>query len=152
MERVGIIALTIALGSGVAVGVQSTLNNWSSRIAGPISTGLLVNFAGGIISGLILLVLLLTGQMVPAATLSKTGLLVIIAGAIGIGIVGGIAFSLPRIGIAAGLAAVILGQLLVATIVDTMGWGGAGPIPLSISRIAGLVLLLLATFLLLQRR
>ena len=96
--------------------------------------------------------LLLTQQTIPAASLEKVGLLIGVAGAIGIGIVMGIAFALPRIGVAAGLAAVILGQLLVATVVDSLGWGGVAPIPLSLSRIAGLVLLLLATFLLLQRR
>jgi len=42
-----IVALVVAAGSGIAIGLQSTLNNWAGRLVGPTSTGLLVNFVGG---------------------------------------------------------------------------------------------------------
>lgn len=152
MERLGIIALMVAIGSGLAIGIQATLNTWSGKIAGSITTGLFVNFAGGVICGIILLVLRFTRYAPSTASITQAGPFIAVAGAIGIAIITGIAYALPRTGIAAGLAAVILGQLLVATVVDSFGWGGAGPIPLSGSRVASLLLLALATFLLLQRR
>ena len=73
----------------------------------------------------------------------------VIAGALGIGIIGGVAFAFPRTGIAAGGASIILGQMTVAIVVDTFGWAGAEPIPLNLSRIAGLVILAVAIRLLL---
>jgi uncharacterized membrane protein YdcZ (DUF606 family) len=53
--------------------------------------------------------------------------------------------------VTAGVAAIILGQLLVSVIVDTIGWGGAEPIPLSLRHIVGLAIMAIAVYLLLPR-
>jgi transporter family-2 protein len=79
-------------------------------------------------------------------------MVVIAAGALGLLIIAGAAYALPRIGIAAGLATIILGQMVVALLVDTFGWGGAPPLPLRIERLAGLVMLLIGTWLVLPRQ
>lgn len=73
----------------------------------------------------------------------------IISALLGIGTLTGISFSLARIGVAAGLASLIMGQMLLAVIMDTAGWNGTGQIPLTLARVAGLALLLVATWLLL---
>ena len=77
--------------------------------------------------------------------------MVFAAGVLGIGVITGIAYALPKTGIAAGLAAVIAGQMLVGVIVDSLGLGGAEPIPLNFTRIAGLVLLALGTWAILPK-
>lgn len=74
------------------------------------------------------------------------------AGLLGILIVTGVSFSLQRAGIAAGLATIILGQMLVSIIVDTRGIGGAVPIPLSFRRITGILLLSVSVYLLLPKK
>ena len=152
MQRGMIVALVVAVGSGIAIGLQSALNNWAGRLMGPTTTGLLVNFVGGVIAGTLLLVLAPRQNVLQWEALKGMAPgIILAAGALGIVIITGIAYALPRAGIAAGLSAVILGQMVVAAVVDGLGWGGAEPIPLSGARIAGLMLLVLATFLLLPR-
>ena len=152
MQEKMIVALVVAAGSGIAIGLQATLNNWAGRLVGPTGTGLLVNFVGGLIAGVFLLLLLPGHDVLKRGALNGVAPFILLAsGTIGIAIITGIAYSLPRIGIAAGLSAIILGQMLIAVVVDSLGWGGAGPIPLSVARIAGLVLLLFGTWLLLYR-
>jgi len=145
-------ALIVALVSGLAIGSQSTLTNWSGRFIGPLRTGLLVNFSGGLLAALLLLLLALRRQGTPVAALTPgTGLVVLAAGALGIGIIAGIAYALPQVGIAAGLAALISGQMFLAVLVDSLGWGGMGVIPLQPVRLLGLALLLAGTWLILPR-
>lgn len=151
MQDFLIVALVVAIGTGLTIGVQTTLINWGGRLVGPLSTGLLVNISGGTLGVLLLLAFSSRLTSLSWGTFKGAAPYVVAAGMLGVGIVAGAAFALPRIGIAAGMLAVILGQMLVATIVDTNGWGGLEPIPLSLSRVAGLVLLVVATWLLLPR-
>ncbi|MGB2895517.1 MAG: DMT family transporter [Anaerolineales bacterium] len=145
-------ALVIALGSGLAIGTQSTLTNWAGRLLGPARTGLLVNFAGGVVAGIVLIVLSLRTTAMPEPAITRSVVLIVAAaGALGLGIIAGIAFALPRIGIAAGLATIIFGQMLVAVVIDAQGWGGAPPIPLRLERLVGLGFLVVGAWLILPR-
>jgi uncharacterized membrane protein YdcZ (DUF606 family) len=67
-------------------------------------------------------------------------------------IVMGVAFSFPRMGLAAGVATVFLGQMLVGVLVDVLGRAGGEPIPLDLRRILGLVILAVALAFLLPRQ
>jgi len=146
-------ALFVALGSGLAIGFQVTLTNWAVRLIGPARSGLLINLAGGAIAALIVLAVgfLTVSRPMQGLTVSS-GMVVIAAGALGLVIIAGAAYALPRVGIAAGLATIILGQMLVALLVDTFGWGGAPPLPLRLERLAGVGILFIGTWLLLPRQ
>jgi transporter family-2 protein len=152
MQRTILSALAIALISGLAVGVQSTLNGVAGRLTGAVLTGLLVNATAGAASGLLLVAFY--AREGPAALLAieaSTVGIILVAGLLGIGVISGIAFALPRIGVAAGLSAVIAGQMAVGVFVDTFGLGGGQPIPLNLARIGGLGLLALGTWLILPK-
>ena len=152
MKSVIILGVAGALVTGIAIGMQATLSSRIGGLIGPIRTGLLTNFVGGVLAGLIVLGLILN-QGSAAWRLPRTAaIMLVVAGALGLLIITGVAFSLQRIGVTAGVAALILGQLFVSVIVDTTGWGGAEPIPLSLRRIAGLAVMALAVYLLLPRR
>ncbi len=152
MQRATIVALVSAVGTGLAIGTQATLNTWLGRQVGPIRTGLLVNFAGGILAGLLLLVLGVAGQLSLSGSLRSSPILIVVAaGALGLGIIFGVAYSLPRTGVAAGVAAIFFGQMLVAVLVDSLGWGGAGAVPLKVGRLVGLGLLFAGTWFVLPR-
>jgi uncharacterized membrane protein YdcZ (DUF606 family) len=70
---------------------------------------------------------------------------------LGIFIVSGVAFSLQRTGVAAGVAALFMGQMIVGMIVDTLGRAGGEAIPLDARRIARLIVMAVALVLLLPR-
>ena len=141
----------VALLTGIAIATQSTLTSRAGSLIGDIRTGILTNTMGGIVAGTMMLVWLLREGpqtwKVPPIVLGITA----ISGILGVLIITGISFSLQRAGIAAGLASVILGQLILSTIIDTIGLGGADPIPLSPSRIVGLVLAGVGVYLLLPK-
>lgn len=150
MEKLILGALLVALLSGLAIGLQNTLISRASPLAGAVNTGLLVNLAGGTLSLVLLAFVIWRSPAFPWEGVRHSALFWAASGALGMGIVMGISFALPRTGVAAGLAAIILGQLFVAVVVDTFGWGGLR-IPLSLRRVLGLALLVAATWLLMPR-
>ena len=131
-------ALLTALCGGLAVGFQGVLNSLAGKSLGAPLTGLLVNIAGGTLSLLLLVVFM---KVMPIQSVdAPAALTVTLAGAIGVFVVFSIAFALPRVGVAAGIAAVILGQLTLSVLADALGWSGT-VIPVDLRRIVGLALL-----------
>jgi transporter family-2 protein len=152
MDKTAVISWTVALLSGLAIGLQVTLNGLTGRVIGARNTGLLVNSAGGLIALFLILVLALIRQGIAWSQIARlTWMQIGLAGLLGVGIIMGIAFAMPRVGIAAGLASVLLGQLAFAIVVDTLGWSGGPPIPFTLSRLAGLLLVLIGAWLLLPK-
>lgn len=151
MKTVLILGAFCALATGVAIGVQATLTSRAGDIIGNLRTGLLTNFLGGVLAGVVILILFLqqgsSSWKIPTTTLA----MVAVSGTLGIMIITGISFSLQRAGVAAGLATIILGQLIVSVIVDTRGIGNVEPIPLTIQRIGGLFVMAAAVYMLMPR-
>lgn len=141
-----------ALVTGMLIGTQSSIGSRVGEVIGPIPTGIVMNMFGGMLAGLLFILLRLNQGSHAWRIPGKEIWLLIIAGALGIMIITGVSFSLQRTGVTAGIAALILGQLLVSTMVDTTGWGGAEPIPLSGQRILGLLVMGIAVYLLLPRQ
>ena len=59
--------------------------------------------------------------------------------------------AVPRVGTVATFGAIICGQFIGAVLIDTYGWLGVNPIPLSPTRILGVGLLVAGVFLVQQR-
>jgi transporter family-2 protein len=142
----------VALVTGLAIAVQSTLTSRAGSMIGDVRTGIFTNLMGGIAAGAFLIVMVLQGGVnilkIPWLVVGITAS----AGLFGVLIVSGVSFSLQRAGIAAGLASVILGQLALSFLIDTLGIGGVKPIPLSLSRILGILVTALGVYLLLPRQ
>ena len=151
MQQTTVSALIVAIAAGTAIGAQITLNSVSGRVAGPVNTGLLVNTSGGLIATTIFLILLASRTVSFDAYIRPVLPAIVGAGLLGVGIIVASAFSAPRIGVAASIVALLLGQMVIGLIVDTTGVGGIEPIPLTPSRIIGLAFLAVATWLLLPR-
>jgi len=141
----------VALLTGIAIAAQSTMTSRVGGIIGDIRTGILTNTMGGIVAGSLMLIWLLReGPQVwkiPPVVFGITAL----SGILGIFIVTGISFSLQRAGVAAGLASVILGQLALSFVIDALGVGGVEPIPISATRILGIVVSGFGVYLLLPK-
>lgn len=144
-----VLGIVAALATGMLIGTQSSIGSRVGAVIGPIPTGIGMNVFGGMLAGLLFIFLRINQGSEAWRIPGKEVWLLIIAGALGIMIITGISFSLPRTGVTAGIAALILGQLLVSTVVDTTGWGAADPIPLSSQRILGLFVMAIAVYLLL---
>jgi uncharacterized membrane protein YdcZ (DUF606 family) len=138
--------------TGIAIALQSYLSGRSGNIVGPIKTGLWTNFLGGSMAGLIILVLWALGMRTGNPLTRKAVEMILVSGALGIIIIMGISYSINLAGVTAGVAAVFLGQMVLSTIADTSGWGGVDPIPLDFRRIAGLIVMVFAVFLLLPKK
>lgn len=151
MKTTLLVSISLALGTGFLIGMQSTLSGRIGAAIGSLRTGLLMNIAAGIVSLVIVGLLLLSGSWsgikIPV---SLVGLL-FLAGTIGIGVVAGVSSSVQRVGVATGLALVIFGQLSLSLAVDTFGLGGAQPIPLSPARVVGVLGMLGSAYLMLPR-
>jgi len=141
----------VALLTGIAIAVQSTMTSRVGGIIGDIRTGILTNTMGGIAAGSLMLFWLLREGpevwKVPPVVIGVTAL----SGILGVLIITGISFSLQRAGVAAGLASVILGQLVISFIVDSLGIGGVEPIPISSARILGILVSAFGVYLLLPK-
>ena len=140
-----------ALATGVAIGIQATLTSRVGGIIGNIRTGLLTNFLGGVIAGVVVLALIFLQGSGAWKIPTNAVVMVAVSGTLGILIITGISFSLQRAGVAAGLATIILGQLIVSVIVDSRGIGSIEPIPLTIQRVSGLFVMAIAVYLLMPR-
>ena len=147
MQRLILTSLIVALFSGLAIGVQSTLISVAGKNTGAMLTGLLVNALAGLAAGLILFVVYFRqGNTIFSAIQAPTLGVIAVAGLLGIGIIAGIAYVLPKIGVAAGLSMIITGQMAMGVLVDTYGLTDGEPIPLNWARVGGLVLLALGTW------
>ena len=141
-----------ALLTGLAIGTQSTLSSKIGTFIGSFRTGVLMNLVGGSVAGILFLILVLINGKAYVKAPPMAWLLLVIGGTLGIMIFTGVSFSLQRAGVAAGLATIILGQMIVSLIADAKGWGGSAPIPVTLPRIFGLLLLAAGVFLMVPKR
>jgi uncharacterized membrane protein YdcZ (DUF606 family) len=152
MQGTLVASVLAAVATGIAIGMQSTLSGRIGSLIGPVRTGLMMNIFGGLLAGG-LVAMLTVAQGAHGWRMNRLAVIMLLAaGALGVMIITGVAFAIPRAGVTAGASAIILGQLLVSTIMDATGWSGAEPIPVDARRILGLAVMALAVFLLLPRR
>ena len=140
-----------ALLTGIAISIQSTISSRAGALIGDVRTGLLTNFIGGLIAGILVLVLLPREGVQQWKVSGSILSFIALSGLLGIFIITGISFSLQRTGVAAGLATIILGQLILSVVIDRLGIGAAGVIPISPERILGLIVIAGGVYLLLPR-
>lgn len=143
---------TIALITGIAIGIQSFLSGRAGDMIGPVNTGFWTNFLGGTLAGILILGLSTFVSPEFKSITWPAFTITLISGALGIIIIMGISFSISRAGVAAGLAAVIFGQFFFGVIADSIGLGRTQPIPLDLRRVVGLAVMALSVFLLLPKK
>src|SRR5574339_208670 len=116
MREATLTGVAVALGSGLAIGIQATLFTLVGRSIGPVRASLILNVTGGIVAGLVMLAVLGIGGskqwMVPRSTLG----IAVIAVTLGLFIVTGVTLAFQRTGVGAGLATLFLGQMLIGIV------------------------------------
>jgi len=135
-----------ALLIGGFLSIQGSINaQISSFLKHPLQASL-TNFVVGTIV-LILLNIILRTTMPTFNELKTIPWYLFLGGVIGAMFVTSVVLLIPKIGVTTMLAASIAGQLIVATVIDHFGYFNVTVHPVSLSRIAGIIMLVLGIFL-----
>jgi transporter family-2 protein len=142
---VGVAAIT-----GAVFGVVTAIEGVIGRTIGAVNASLLEHAIAGLISIPAIVILLTSRRLDWEDTRSVLPLSAVVAVLV-IAAVAGVAYSMPRIGVTAGNMALLFGQMGIVLLIDTFGIGGYPRVPLSLPRIAGLLLMVAGIFLVLPR-
>lgn len=133
----------VGLLGGMAIGLQSPMVSLMSQRIGTLESAFIVHFGGAIII-LIPLLLLRSGNLGNWRSLPWY---VLAAGALGLIVVAGVSYMIPRVGVAAAFTLLIAGQLVVSSILDHYGFLGVHIRPMDISRTLGLLVVFIGAWL-----
>ena len=138
-----LLIILMGLAGGVAVGLQSPMASMITQRLGIFESVFIVHVGGALIA---LIPLLFYGggklgewRSVPWYTLA--------AGVFGLVVIAAISYMIPRVGVAASIITVVTGQLLVGVILDHYGLLEATARPLDVTRVIGLVVMLVGVWL-----
>jgi transporter family-2 protein len=133
----------IGLVSGVAVGLQSPLASMITQRLGMLESIFIIHIGGAILVA-IPLIFLGGGHLTDWRSLPWYALL---AGSMGLIVVAGISFLIPRVGVASAIILIIAGQLLISSALDHYGLLGVQIRTMNVQRILGLVIVFLGAWL-----
>jgi bacterial/archaeal transporter family-2 protein len=145
MDRGLAVLLTAAVGGLIAL--QPPINAGLGRATGSLPAAL-VSFAVGTL--LLALIVALVGQAGGLSSTFDVRWYYLIGGLLGAGYVTVALIAVSSIGAGGVAAATITGQLTAAVVIDRLGILGLEQTPFSAARIAGVVLLLAGTFLIVR--
>lgn len=126
---------------GICVSMEGSLNSLLGRHVGVLKATI-APFAGGLIA--ILLVVLIAGSHDATGTgnWSSAPWYSYLGGIAAAVFVGSIIYITPKVGIAAAFSAVLVGQFAASLLIDAAGWSATHKIPVTMPRVAGLILLI----------
>jgi bacterial/archaeal transporter family-2 protein len=140
-----LVAVAVGAGLTLQIGMNATLG----RIVGAPLWGAVANFVVGLV-GLLLAVVLLGARYTPGSA-AQVPAWAWLGGLLGAAYVAAATVLGPRLGGVALLALVLVGQLGASLLVDQFGVMGFPKITITPSRLAGVVLLLVGTLLVVRR-
>jgi transporter family-2 protein len=142
------IAITMSFVAGLAGAAQASVSGALGKRIGSVQAAAF----GAIVAAVILVALAVAaGRGAGIADAVRQPAWLLISGVFGAGIVLTLAYAPPRIGTFATVALMIAGQLLLGAAIDAFGWLGTDRIPVTATRVVGLVLLTAGAALTLKR-
>ena len=132
------IALAAVLAGGIALGVQAPINSALSRVTGDSILATMVSFGVGFLS--LSLVLVFRGGCAGCSILKSAQPWMFTGGLLGAFYVWSALWGVSRLGVVTMTATLILGQLLIALIIDSTGAFGVPVNEIGWQRIAAIVL------------
>jgi transporter family-2 protein len=139
------LAAITALG-GVTTALQAHFMGLLDQRVGTVESVFITYFSGGVLIGLIMLILRggNLGAAGPAPWYAYT------SGALGLIIVGTLAFSAPRLGLVTAFTIFVGAQFAMGALVDHFGLMGAVVRPLNASRLAGMAVVITGIWLIVR--
>ncbi|QNE31346.1 DMT family transporter [Sphingomonas sp. NBWT7] len=136
--------LLFAAFAGLCVAMQSPSNAMLARSTGSIWFASLVSFTGGVT---LLLAIWALFDRTPVAMVRQAPPWAWIGGLYGVVFVAAVAYATPRLGLAVTLTVTLAAQLSMAVVLDHFGWLGLKQEPVTLTRLAGLALVVAGVFL-----
>ena len=134
----------IALAGGVAAGLQAQLVSFLGQRIGTMGS-VFVTHLGGAVIAFALLFATPTGSL--ASWRGVPWYLLVATGALGVALLSAYSYTIPRLGVAATLTLVVMAQLTIGALADQFGFLGVPVRQLDASRIAGIAVLMVGTWL-----
>lgn len=135
-----VLMVILAIAGGALLSVQAAVNGKLGATQGAIRTTFLTFLCGTAVSALLVIFL----EPSHSTTLFDVPKWQLTGSFLGLAYVLTMVFAVQRIGTAVATVAVILGQLAMSMMIDSFGWLGNQPIPLSWNRILAAVCLVIA--------
>ncbi|MBE3588255.1 MAG: DMT family transporter, partial [Thermoanaerobacteraceae bacterium] len=136
---VRLLALVIAALSGVTMAVQGSLDAALGKIIGLLETTFVVHLVGLVVVAVLLFGLRLgDGQL---ANYAQAPWYYYLGGVLGVLIIYGVVRSIPKVGVAPATTAIIVGQVLTASLIDHLGLFGLEKLPFTWYRLLGTLLM-----------
>jgi transporter family-2 protein len=143
------LAVILAAGAGVLVGMQAPINARLGRALGSIQAASLSFIVGTV--ALVTISVISSGGLGTFNDLSRPPWWAFIGGLLGATYVTVAILTVRTLGVSALTAAVIAGQLTIAVVIDRFGLLGVARQPIGPQRIVGLVLLVIGVALVVRR-
>jgi len=141
-----ILVIMIAAGGGMAISLQSLFSGVIGDKLGILESVFIVHLVGLLLASALLL-LAGGGNIASWRTVPWYALC---GGLLGVAIVASISYAVPRLGLATTLTVTIVSQLIVGAIIDHFGLLGATIRPLDLSRVMGILVLFVGTWLIIR--
>jgi transporter family-2 protein len=133
----------IGLVSGVAVGLQSPLASMITQRLGMLESIFIIHIGGAILIGIPIVIIgggnLGNWRSLPWYALG--------AGSMGLIVVAGVSFMIPRVGVSAAITLIIAGQLAISSVLDHYGLVGVDIRHMDLQRILGLIIVFIGAWL-----
>lgn len=145
MLEYGLVIL-IGLVGGIAVGIQSPISGAMGQRLGGTASSVIIHL-GGLVFSIILLIIRGGEKIRDWHTLPWY---MLGAGFFGLVLIQTVNFTLPRLGATSMITLIIIGQLLTGVLLDTFGLLGVGARPNDITRLIGVIVLLVGGYLVIK--
>lgn len=136
----------IAAVGGIAVALQAQLMGSIDKHVGTLESVFVTYGGGGFIIGIIM-ILLRGGNL---SSLSQVPWYTLLAGPTGLVLIAAIGYSVPRLGLVPAFTILVAAQFMTAALMDQFGLLGAEIRQISLSRVAGMVVMLAGIWLTLR--
>ncbi len=140
------LGLIVAVAAGGMFAIIVTFEGAVARVVGGFNASVLEHLFSGTIA-VVALGILLARKSVEWESIRPVIPLSIVLGFMVFAAVAMISFAVPHTGVALGNFSLVFGQLVLAVLIDTVGFGGLERVPLSPQRIIGLMVMLLGIYL-----